>query len=457
MKVFKRTQHIFFSGIGGIGMSGIAEILLESGYRVSGSDRVLTDITTYLEQHGAVIYEGHRPENITDADALVYSSAVPADNPERMEAARRGIPQIRRAEMLAETMRLKYGIAVAGTHGKTTTTAMLSEIFIQAGLDPTVVIGGRLHSLKTNARLGKGEFFITEADEYDRSFLTLSPVFSIITSIDADHLDCYKDLEDIYNTFLEFTRKIPFYGCLIACFDNNRVRKLAGEANCPVVSYGTDRSNTFYPEDIHFSELGSSFSLVGDQNTIGTLHLKVPGMHNILNAIGAAALAMEAGIAFKDIQAALNEFRGVERRFQLKGTRKDIMVFDDYAHHPTEIEATLTAAKKGFPGRRLVAVFQPHLYSRTRDFYREFAEALNLADVIVLTDIYPAREDPIPGISSQLIVTVLQKSRQQHIHLISDRHQVAGGLRDLLKAGDLVITLGAGDIWKSGEDLLKQL
>jgi len=456
LRVFKRAEHIYFTGIGGIGMSGIAEIMLESGYRVSGSDRALTEITDYLGERGAVIYEGHRAENIKGIDALVYSSAVPEDNPERLEAAKKNIPQIRRAEMLAETMRLKYGVAVAGTHGKTTTTSMLAEIFIQAGLDPTVVIGGRLHSLKTNARLGKGEFFITEADEYDRSFLALSPVFALITSIDADHLDCYKDLSDIEDTFLDFARKIPFYGCLVCCFDNSSVRNLARQVKCPVVTYGSNEKFNFHARNISYSERGSRFELIHDHNSIGWLNLKVPGMHNILNALGATALAVECGISTEDIKKALENFKGVERRFQLKGIRNNIMIFDDYAHHPAEIRATLDAAKKSH-SRRLIAVFQPHLYSRTRDFYREFADALSLADIVFLTAVYPAREKPIPGITSDLILSELQKKKLQAVHMIPDRSELASAIGKIVQPNDLVITLGAGDIWRTCEELLNIL
>lgn len=456
MRVFKHAKHIFFAGIGGIGMSGIAEIMIRNGYRVSGSDRNLTDITSYLVGLGAEIYEGHSAKNLKDVDVLVYSSAVRDDNPERQEAFRRDMPQIRRAEMLAEVMRLKYGVAVAGTHGKTTTTAMLSEIFIHAGLDPTVVIGGRLHSLKTNARQGAGEYFIAEADEYDRSFLALSPVFAIITSIDADHLDCYRDLEDIENTFLKFAQKIPFYGSLIGCYDNPSVKKITGELKCPVVSYGSDGSAEFYPLKIEFSGNGSGFRLMHQKSDLGCIQLKIPGKHNILNALAAVALSLEIDIPFKAIQEALAAFTGVERRFQVKGIRKNITIVDDYAHHPAEIKATLSGARSGYK-RRLIAVFQPHLFSRTRDFYREFAEALSTADIVVITDIYPAREKTIPGISSALIVDILKKTSKAKIYFIPERREIAGNLVSILQPDDLVITLGAGDIWKTGEELLEMI
>ncbi len=435
-------------------MSGIAEIMLKSGYRISGSDQVLSEITTYLADHGAIIYDGHRSENLKDVDALVYSSAISVDNPERREAARRNIPQIRRAEMLAETMRLKYGIAIAGTHGKTTTTSIVAEIFIHAGLDPTVVSGGRLHSLKTNARLGKGDYFITEADEYDRSFLALSPVYAIITSVDADHLDCYKDLADIESTFLTFARKIPFYGCLVCCFDNTSVRKIAQKLQCPVVFYGLDESCNISAQNIQYHERGSRYEVIHNKNSLGTVNLQIPGVHNILNALGATALALESEIPFSSIKQALENFQGVERRFQIKGIRDDIIIVDDYAHHPAEIQATLAGARKSYP-RRLLAVFQPHLYSRTRDFYREFAESLTIADIIVLTDIYPAREKPLPGISSELILAQFPKNRRQDVHFIPDRKEIAPKIRAILRPNDLVITLGAGDIWKTGDELLR--
>ncbi len=428
MRLFKHAKHIFFTGIGGIGMSGIAEIMLESGYRVSGSDQTLSEITSYLADQGAVIYEGHRAENLKDIDVLVYSSAVSENNPERQEAATRHIPQIRRAEMLAETMRLKYGIAVSGTHGKTTTTSMLAEIFIYAEQDPTVVIGGRLHSLKTNARLGKGEFFITEADEYDRSFLALSPVFAIITSVDADHLDCYKDLNDIENTFFEFARRIPFYGCLVCCYDYSVIRRIAQKVKCPVVSYGSDQAFNYYARNIRYTEQGSRFEIMHNNKSLGKLSLQIPGTHNILNALGATAVALEADISISDVREALERFRGVERRFQLKGIRNDIMIVDDYAHHPAEIQATLDGARKSY-NRRIIAVFQPHLFSRTRDFYREFAMSLTTADVIILTNIYPAREQSIPGITSDLIVDQLRKINKTEIHFIPNRKEIAGNIR----------------------------
>ena len=434
-------------------MSGIAEIMLKSGYRVSGSDQALSEITTCLADHGAIIYDGHRSENIKDVDALVYSSAISEDNPERREAAKRNIPQIRRAEMLAETMRLKYGIAIAGTHGKTTTTSIVAEIFIHAGLDPTIVIGGRLHSLKTNARLGRGEFFITEADEYDRSFLALSPVYAIITSIDADHLDCYTDLADIESAFLAFARKIPFYGCLVCCFESASVRKIAQMLQCPVVFYGFDESCNLYAKNIQYHERGSRFEIIHDKNSMGTVNLQIPGAHNILNVLGATALALESEIPISSVKQALEKFRGVERRFQIKGIREDIIIVDDYAHHPAEIQATLEGARKSYP-RRLLAVFQPHLYSRTKDFYREFAASLTIADIIILTDIYPAREKPLPGVSSELILAQIPKSRLQDVHYIPDRKEIAPKIRAILRPNDLVITLGAGDIWKTGDELL---
>lgn len=456
MRVFKHIKHVFFTGIGGIGMSGLAEILLESGYRVSGSDRMLSDLTDYLAQKGATIYEGHNADNIAGADALVYSSAVSPDNPERREAVQNGIPVIRRAEMLAEVMRLKYGIAVAGTHGKTTTTSMCSEVLVRGDLDPTVVVGGRLHSFKTNARLGKGAFFVTEADEYDRSFLALSPVISVITSIEADHLDCYRDLADIEDTFIRFAEKVPFYGSIIACADDPGVRKILPVLKSRIITYGKNEPADYSAQNVVFSELTSQFDLFYKDEKLAAIKLGVPGAHNILNALAAIIVGLEVDIPLENIKNTLADFKGVERRFEVKGKINNILVIDDYAHHPTEVQATLQAARSGFD-RRLIAVFQPHLFSRTRDFYQEFAQALNLADIVFLTDIYPAREEPIPGINGELILKALGRVEGTDVFYTRNRGELAETIIPILKKDDLLITMGAGDIWKTGREVLRRL
>ncbi len=448
MRVFKNIKHIFFTGIGGIGMSGLADILLESGYRVSGSDRVLSDITDYLATRGATIYQDHNAANMTDVDILVYSSAVPPENTERMYAQELKIPQIRRAEMLAEVMRLKYGICIAGTHGKTTTTSMCAEILIEANLDPTIVVGGRLQSSMTNARLGKGDFFVTEADEYDRSFLALSPAFSVITSIEEDHLDCYEDIEDIRQTFLKFANKIPFYGNNIVCIDDPEIQRISDQMPDNLISYGISNPANYTARNLKFDESYSSFDMFYHDSFLGQVELNIPGEHNIKNAMAAAIVGLELEVPFKTIQSALKNFSGVERRFEIKSNINDIMVVDDYAHHPTEVEATLKSAKSGY-SRRIIAVFQPHLYSRTRDFFKEFARALDLADIVYVTDIYPAREEPVPGITGELIFTEVTKEK----HYVADRENLAKEISKIARSQDMVVLMGAGDIWKTGTEL----
>lgn len=366
MRVFKHIKHIYFTGIGGIGMSGLADILLESGYQVSGSDRVLSDITDYLVTRGAVIHEGHDANHMIDVDLLVYSSAVPPENIERKNAESTGIPQIRRAEMLAELMRLKYGIAIAGTHGKTTTTSMCAEILTKANLDPTIVVGGRFQSSLTNARLGKGDFFVTEADEYDRSFLSLSPAFAVITSIEEDHLDCYKDMEDIRSTFIEFAQKIPFYGSLVACIDDAGVKSVTDQMPHNMITYGISESADYMAENISFEGQYSQFDLFHDKQLLGRIKLNVPGEHNIKNAMAAAIIGLEIEIPFTSIQTALLEYSGVERRFEIRCDINDILVIDDYAHHPTEVKAALKSARSGYSRRIIACLSTASFFQDTR-------------------------------------------------------------------------------------------
>jgi UDP-N-acetylmuramate--alanine ligase len=451
MRVFKHIKHIYFTGIGGIGMSGLADILIESGYQVSGSDRVLSDITDYLADRGAVIYEGHDAKHMMGVDLLVYSSAVPPDNPERKNAQISGIPQIRRAEMLAELMRLNYGIAIAGTHGKTTTTSMCAEILTKANLDPTIVVGGRFQSSLTNARLGKGDFFVTEADEYDRSFLSLSPAFAVITSIEEDHLDCYKDMEDIRSTFIEFAQKIPFYGSMVVCSDDEGVKSVIDQMPHNMITYGIAEAADYMAKNISFEGQYSQFDLFHDERLLGKIKLNVPGEHNIKNAMAAAIIGLEIEIPLATIQTALHEYSGVERRFEIRCDINDILVIDDYAHHPTEVMATLNSARSGY-SRRIIAVFQPHLFSRTRDFYPEFAKSLDMADVIYITDIYPAREEPIPNVSGKLIFEEISKER----YYIASREKLAREILKVARPNDMIVIMGAGDIWKTGNEL-KQL
>jgi UDP-N-acetylmuramate--alanine ligase len=456
MKLFKRSRNIFFTGIGGIGMSALAEILLENGYHVAGSDRELSAITKHLSDKGAKIYEGHAAANLEQADVLVYSSAIPVDNPERQEAIRREIPVIRRAEMLAEVMHTKYGIAIAGTHGKTTTTAMCSEIFIHSGLDPTVMIGGRLKSIHTNARLGKGDFFITEADEYDRSFLALSPAFAVITSIEADHLDCYSDFDDIKMSFIKFANKIPFYGSVVCCIDDTGVQDILPKISKRIITYGLGKESQFRAANIIYDAAYSRFDVLYGTEKIGTIQLPLLGEHNIKNALAALITAYEVNILFPVVKEALENFTGIERRFEIKADLSDILIVDDYAHHPTEVRSTLLSAKQ-LQKQRIIAIFQPHLYSRTRDFYQEFARALGIADIVVITDIYPARELPINGISSKLIIDELIKHEHQKVKYIPDKSQISDYILDIVKEHDLVIFMGAGDIWRIAENFVQKI
>ena len=456
MNVLKNKKHIFFSGIGGIGMSGIAKILLENGYQVSGSDRQLTDITTYLANHGAHIYEGHRAENLNDVDLFVYSSAIPESNPERLQAAHLGIEQIRRAEMLAEMMLGKNNIAIAGTHGKTTTTAMSAKVIIDAGLDPTVIIGGNLRDLKTNARFGHGEIFVTEADEYDRSFLALSPNIVVLTALEADHLDCYRDIYDIKRTFIQFANKVPENGQIICCFDDPVIREIIPELTGTIHTYGIHSVADYQALNLRFKETGSLFDIRSKFKSVEGVSLQMPGQHNILNALAAFILGDLLKIPDERIKSTLKKFTGVERRFEIKGMINDIMIVDDYAHHPTEIAVTIAAARSGWD-RNIIVVFQPHLFSRTRDFYKEFSVALAKADQVIIADIYPAREEPIPNVDSNLIVIEARNRGYHNFHYIARKDEIETYLLHHIKSGDMIITMGAGDIWTVANHLLDTL
>ena len=454
MSVFKRKKSFYFIGIGGIGMSGLAEILLSLGHRVSGSDRQLSEITDYLQQHGAQIFEGHHAQNVQKVDFLIYSSAIPKDNPEMVRARELGIPTMRRAELLGQIFNRRFGIAVAGTHGKTTTTAMIGQVLLTAALDPTIIVGGRLHNLMTNARLGQSDYLVAEADEYDRSFLTLFPRIAVLTSLEADHLDIYRDLDDLKQTFVRFTDQVTFDGVIICCNEAPHLKSIRQEFKNTTLTYGLDDQADLWAEDIEFGENHSRFAVRNAAGKLGEVTLNVPGEHNVLNALATVAVGLELEIDFETIAKGLAEFKGVERRFDIHGIFGDIMVVDDYAHHPTEIRATLQAAKKGWQ-RRVVAVFQPHLYSRTRDFYKEFAEALQIADLAVVTDIYPAREEPIPGVTGQLISDAMGKKGQ----FIESEKALFEFLQKELRSGDMVLFLGAGSINRLAAkftDLLKK-
>ncbi len=457
--MFSSIKKIHFVGIGGIGMSGIAEILIDQGFKVSGSDRALSEVTERLQSLGATIFEGHSAKNITsDVDTLVYSSAVISDNPEVIEAVRRKIPIVRRAEMLAEVMRLKYGIGIAGTHGKTTTTSMVSLVLMEGGLDPTVIVGGKLSGLGgTNARLGKGDFIVVEADEFDRSFLSITPTVAVMTTLETDHLDCYRDLEDIKSAFVQFANKVPFYGFIVLCLDEPALQDIMPQlSKKKIISYGVTPQADIQAVDMRHKESITTFTVVQNFTDLGDVTLQIPGKHNVQNALAAIAVGLELGVPFEKVKSGIEKFSGVYRRWEKKGEARGITVYDDYAHHPTECKATLSGVKAGWR-RRVVCVFQPHLFSRTRDFYEEFGKAFLLADVLVVTDVYPAREEPIQGVNGELIVNAAKQFGHKDVHYVKDKKDLPEYLLKTTRTGDIVITMGAGDVWKFGEDFLKQL
>jgi UDP-N-acetylmuramate--alanine ligase len=452
--MFKNIKKVHFVGIGGIGMSGIAEILLNQGFEISGSDRSLSDVTARLSSLGIKVYEGHSPENLKDADVLVYSSAVMIDNPEVQAAIERKIPIIKRSEMLAECMRMKYGIGIAGTHGKTTTTSMVGLTLTEGGIDPTIIVGGKLSGLGgTNARLGDGEFIVVEADEFDRTFLKLTPTIAAITTLESEHLDTYKDLDDIKSAFIEFANKVPFYGFVVLCMDEPALQDIIPYINKKILTYGLTTQADIRATDISFNEFSSSYSVKYKGEDLGKITLKIPGVHNIKNSLVAICIAKELGIGFDVIKKALESFSGVYRRFEIK-YNKEILVIDDYAHHPTETSATLAGIRNGWD-RRLIAVFQPHLYTRTRDFYHEFGRSFLNSDIFICTDVYPAREEPIDGISGELITESAKKFGHKNVIYVKDKNDIPKKLIELKKDGDIFVTMGAGDIWKYGEKFVE--
>ncbi len=457
--VFGRTRQIHMVGIGGIGMSGIAEILLQRGYNVTGSDSSLSETTQRLKELGAVIFEGHSASNIEGADVVVYTSAVKAEENEETKAAlSQQIPVIKRAEMLAELMRMKYGIGIAGTHGKTTTTTLAGHVVQDGSFDPTIIVGGRVHSFdKTNAVVGKGDILLVEADEFDRTFLRLSPSLAVITNIEAEHLDIYDDLDDVKGAFIEFANKVPFYGAVIVCLDDPTVRSILPEIERRTISYGFTPQADVRAVNIGQSAFKSTFTVLYHDQIQGEIELMAPGEHNIKNALAAVAIGLELGMEFEDIKSGLERFRGVFRRFQPKYEENDILVIDDYAHHPTEVQATIQAARRGWPERRIVAVFQPHLYSRTQELYQEFGLSFFDAEVLVLTDIYPSREKPIEGVTGKLIADTAKTYGHRDVHYIRDKRDLPSRLSGIVEKGDIVITMGAGDIYKYGEQFVEQL
>ena len=456
--MLKKVQRIHFVGIGGVGMSGIAEVLANLGYRVSGSDLKASENTKRLEGLGIRIYIGHDPLQVEGSDVVVRSSAVLPNNVELVAAKEKLIPIIPRAEMLAELMRMKYGIAIAGTHGKTTTTSMISGILARAGLDPTIVIGGRLNSLGSNARLGKGDFLVAEADESDGSFLKLSPTIAVVTTIDEEHMDFYRDLDHIKETFLQFVNKVPFYGAAVLCLDQVHIQEILPSIEKRFVTYGLHSQADVTARGIRLSGLNSTFDAFFQNRLLGKISLQVPGLHNVLNALAGVATGRELEIDLPVICEALREFTGVARRFQVAGVfaNKDVMLVDDYGHHPAEILATLKAAKDAFD-RRLVVIFQPHRYTRTKHLLSEFYRAFYQADVLIVTEIYPAGEEAIPGISGSLIVQGVKDRGHKEAYFLKRKEDIPELAMDLIEEGDLVLTLGAGDIWRVGEELAGRL
>jgi UDP-N-acetylmuramate--alanine ligase len=453
--MFATSQHAHFIGIGGIGMSGIAEILLNLDMKVSGSDLRRSPVTDRLAQMGAAIYQGHNAANIAGATVVVTSSAVSAANPEVLEACARKIPVIQRAEMLAELMRLKYGIAIAGMHGKTTTTSMVAAVLAAGGLDPTVVVGGRVDALGSNAKLGSSQYLVAEADESDRSFLKLSPILAVVTNLDREHMDCYRDMADVEDAFLTFIDKLPFYGAVTACLDNPLLAAILPRAQRRVFTYGVAPEADYRLEFLD-SGKGSCFArfqVVTAAGPLGPFELHVPGRHNVLDATAAVAIAHQLGVCSEKIAEGLNHFRGVDRRFQLRGKARGVTVVDDYGHHPTEIRATLAAAREcGY--KKIHVVFQPHRYSRTRDLLERFRGAFADADTVIVLPIYAASEEPIPGVTGELLASKIEGPQVQ---FAPDFPAAVAAVAAQAKDGDLILTLGAGSVNQLAPQILAAL
>ena len=460
--MFAKIQRIHFVGIGGIGMSGLAEVLLNLGYKISGSDLKSSPVTQRLAGLGATIFEGHSSENVTGAEVVVVSSAITPDNPEVTEARNLHIPVIRRAEMLAELMRLKYGVAIAGMHGKTTTTSMVAAVLAAGGLDPTVVVGGRVDAMGSNARLGRSQYLVAEADESDRSFLKLSPILAVVTNIDREHMDCYRDMRDVKRTFLDFMSRVPFYGTVVLCNDDPVLRRLMPQVQRRVMTYGTRRGSDFHIK-LAACELNagehhplSRFQVNYRGKGLGEFTLRIPGTHNLLNATAAIAVGIGLDVSLEHIRTALDNFRGVDRRFQLRGTTAGVSVIDDYGHHPTEIRATLAAARQcGY--RRIHVIFQPHRYSRTQSLLDEFAKSFQDADSIFVLDIYAASEKPIEGITGESLARRIQELGGQEVRYVGSFAEAAEAVSTLADEGDMILTLGAGSVFQLGPMILEKL
>jgi UDP-N-acetylmuramate--alanine ligase len=455
--MYQKKYHIHFVGIGGIGMSGIAELLLNLGYKVSGSDLKTSDITRRLEKLGGIIFEGHAENQIEGADVVVVSSAVYSDNPELIAARQTSTPVIPRAEMLAELMRLKYSVAIAGAHGKTSTTSMVAAVLDTGDFDPTVVIGGQLKSIGSNALLGQGDFIVAEADESDGSFLKMSPTIAVVTNIDREHLDYYRDLDDIKAAFLNFIDRIPFYGLAVLCLDNEAIQDLIPKIQKRYTTYGMSTQADFQAENIVFEDYKSRFTLQQQGRPLGEIHLNLPGIHNVYNSMAGVAVGIELGIPFETIKKALETLQGVQRRLEIKGEINGITVVDDYGHHPTEIKTTLQAAKECWPDRRKVVVFQPHRYTRTKALFDDFTRAFYQSDVLVVLPIYAASEKKINGVNSWSMCDGIREHGHKEVICKDSLPAAVSDLKEILKPGDILLTLGAGDVWKVGEEILKKL
>ncbi|HTZ17702.1 MAG TPA: UDP-N-acetylmuramate--L-alanine ligase [Dissulfurispiraceae bacterium] len=455
--MFNQYRIIHFVGIGGIGMSGIAEVLHNLGYEVTGSDIRESDTTARLKGLGIRIFVGHDEKNIDNAHVVVISSAVSPTNPEVLAAKDRAVPVIPRAEMLAELGRLKYGILVAGAHGKTTTTSLVATILGEGGLDPTVVIGGKLKAMGSNARLGQGEFLVAEADESDGSFLKLSPTIAVITNIDKEHMDYFGDIDTLKGAFLSFINKVPFYGVAIVCTENEHTRTIIPQIKRRVLTYGLSHNSDMYAKNVRYDGAKMSFEAIFKGDSLGTFTVPVPGVHNVLNSLAAILTAMELQVPLETIRNGLGSFGGIQRRFELRGEVKGIRVYDDYGHHPVEIRAVLKAARECFSDKRIVVVFQPHRYTRTRDLMDDFALSFGAADRLYLLDIYAASEPPIEGIDSKALLSKIRDIGSVKADHVPDRKELVSTLLSQLGPGDVVLTLGAGDVYKIGEEILKEL
>jgi len=456
--MFRKTGHIHFIGIGGIGMSGMAELLQKLGFQISGSDSALSEKTTRLLELGIQVYEGHEGSNVLDSDVVVYSSAVPKDNPEIVEAIKQNIPVIRRAEMLGELLKVKStSVAIAGTHGKTSTSSILGAILTESNLDPTLVIGGIVNKFQTNAISGDGDIIVVEADEFDRSFLTLQPTMCVVTNLDLEHLDCYENLDDLSNTFAQFCNATPFYGIVSLCIDSENVTKIIPLIKRPIVTFGFSPDADYQAINVNYDSAASEFDVIAFGENLGQVKLNLPGKHNIQNTLGAITMALELDVPFVKIQNGVTSYTGVRRRFEIKHiTKNDILIIDDYAHHPTEVSATLQAANSGW-NRRVISIFQPHLYSRTRDFHWEFAKAFLDTDILIITDIYPAREFPMKGITSQLVIDDIKSLGHENVHFVADVNDIPSLIKSIAKDSDMIITMGAGHIWRQCEPMAQVL